>query len=323
LRRRQQLKPEVLYGNSSEYAPLQAIKSFILAYFPTFGYDHALSEVFRMKQVASLRYEVIFKKVFTQLDIFTAFVKDFTGVQIEIDKVETEKTFANPIGNVNSRFDLFAEDKKNRIIVDIQHVRFSDHYHRFLHYHCAAILEQISSSESYSPALQVFTIVVLTSSDKHKTDISMIDFDPKDLNNKPLKEIPHKVIYLCPKYVTDQTPQPYREWLQAINDSLDGEVDETFYQRDEIKRIFSIIEKDQISPQEYARMKDEYGYEEIGRDQFNKGVEKGIEKGVFLEKCYIIKTMLGEGFDIKTISKITQLSEEQIDHILNNFTQGN
>lgn len=233
-----------------------------------------------MKKVASLCYEVMFKKVFTQPDIFTAFVKDFTGVQLEIDKVETEKTFETPIGNVNSHFDLFAEDKKSRTIVDIQHVRFSDHYDRFLHYHCAAILEQVKSSETYRSSLQVFTIVVLTSSDKHKTDIAIIDFDPKDLQNNPLKEIPHKVIYVCPKYVNEQTPQPYREWLQAINDSLDGEVDETLYQRVEIQKVFSLIEKNQISPQEYARMKDEYGYEEIGRDQFNKGIEQGSEEQV-------------------------------------------
>jgi len=33
-----------------------------------------------MKQVASLRYGVIFKKAFSQLDIFKAFVKDFLGI---------------------------------------------------------------------------------------------------------------------------------------------------------------------------------------------------------------------------------------------------
>jgi hypothetical protein len=256
-------------------------------------------KVYFMKKVASLRYEVMFKKVFTQPDIFTAFVKDVTGVQLEIDKVETEKTFETPIGKVTSRFDLFAEDKKNRTIVDIQHVRFPDHYDRFLHYHCAAILEQISSSESYSPALQVFTIVVLTSEDKHKTDISIIDFDPKDLQNKSLNEIHHKIFYLCPKYVTEKTPEPYREWLQAINDSLDGEVDENLYQRDEIQRIFSLIEKDQVSPQEYARMKDEYGYEQVAI------------------KFLVVKTMTSKGFDLKIALETADLSEEEYQELLN------
>ncbi|MBF0226450.1 MAG: hypothetical protein HQK76_13425 [Desulfobacterales bacterium] len=37
--------------------------------------------------------------------------------------------------------------------------------------------------------------VVLTSGDKHKRDISSIDFDPKDRQGKPLGEIPHKILY--------------------------------------------------------------------------------------------------------------------------------
>ena len=119
-----------------------------------------------MIEVASLRYGVIFNKAFSQPHIFTAFVKDVLGIDIEIDSVETEKSFSPIVGHVNSRFDLFAEDKKNRIIVDIQHKRYSDHYDRFLHYHCVALIEQISSSTNYKPDMNVYTIVVLTSGDK-------------------------------------------------------------------------------------------------------------------------------------------------------------
>lgn len=65
-----------------------------------------------MKYVASLRYGVIFKKAFGDVEVFTHFVKDFLGISLEIDQVETEKSFDPPIGNVDSRFDLYAEDKK-------------------------------------------------------------------------------------------------------------------------------------------------------------------------------------------------------------------
>lgn len=74
-----------------------------------------------MKQVASLRYGVIFKKAFSDPEIFTAFVKDFLGIELEITHVEAEKSFSPPISPIDSRFDLFAEDKKNRVVVDIQH----------------------------------------------------------------------------------------------------------------------------------------------------------------------------------------------------------
>jgi len=95
-----------------------------------------------MKKVASLRYGVIFKKAFSQPDIFKAFVKDFIGIELQINQVEMEKEFSPVIGKVDTRFDLFAEDIDNRVIVDIQHVRYGDHYDRFLHYHCVALLEK-------------------------------------------------------------------------------------------------------------------------------------------------------------------------------------
>ncbi len=258
-----------------------------------------------MKQVASLRYGVIFQKAFSRPNIFKAFVKDFLGIELDIDKVETEKYFSPPIGNVDSRFDLFAEDKKNRAIVDIQHARFGDHYDRFLHYHCAALLEQIANSEDYRPILGVFTIVVLTSGDKHKTDLALIDFDPKTFAGKPLGEIPHKVLYVCPKYVNEHTPQPYREWLLAIQDSLDESVDETAYNKPEIQEIFNVIAQDNTSPQDRARMKNEYSYAELRQKDYEAGQQqKAIETA---------GKMLADGIPIEAVLKYTGLTPDDLD----------
>jgi predicted transposase/invertase (TIGR01784 family) len=243
-----------------------------------------------MIEVAPLRYGVIFKKVFSKPHIFTAFVKDILGIEIEIDKVETEKSFSPVIGSVDSRFDLFAQDKKNRLIVDIQHKRYKDHYDRFLHDHCVALIEQITSSANYKPDMQVYTIVVLTSGDKHKTDILITDFSPKKLDGTSIAETQHKIVYVCPKYVSDKTPEPSQEWLKAINDSLDKQVEESDYQNEVIQEVFSLIKKDKISPQEYARIKDEYSDEEYMQEQTQKakkegreeGREEGMEKGVLM-----------------------------------------
>ncbi|MDQ7090197.1 MAG: hypothetical protein Q9M50_06060 [Methylococcales bacterium] len=64
-----------------------------------------------------------------------------------------------------------------------------------MYYHGIALIEQIKSAVNYRPPLGVYTIVVLTLGDQHKRDISVIDFDPKDLEGQPLNEIPHKIIY--------------------------------------------------------------------------------------------------------------------------------
>lgn len=253
-----------------------------------------------MKHVASLKYGVVFKKAFCDPEIFMAFVKDMIGLSVEVEYVETEKEFDPPIGYVKPRFDLFAEDSKHRVVVDIQHARTTDHYDRFLYYHCVALLEQIAKAENYHPSLKVFTIVVLTSGDRHKKAISMTDFDPHDLDGTPLHEIPHKVMYLCPKYVTDTTPAPYRAWLQAINDTLDEEVDESQYHQAAIQKLFDAIQRDHISPEERARMIEEYHQEELQHTALEE------------EKRTIALTLLQKGVPLDIIAEATGLSVKEL-----------
>ena len=252
-----------------------------------------------MKQVASLQYDVIFKKAFSKPEIFKAFVKAVLGIELEITNVDMEKTFDTKIGRVKSRFDLFAEDVKKRVIVDIQHMQHEDYYDRFLHYHCMAKLEQIKNSKDYQPKTKVFTIVVLTSENKEGKDVLTIDFDPKDLQGNGINKIAHKVIYLCPHFVSENTPIAYREWLKAIEDTLDGEVNEMDYENPIIKEIFDLIETDNITNEErYDLIEENHRLEEI-----------------LTEKKNIAKNMLAENLSHAFIAKLTGLSEAEIEKL--------
>jgi hypothetical protein len=132
----------------------------------------------------------------------------------------------------------------------------------------------------YTPPLRVFTIVILTSGDRHKIDVATIEFDPKDLQGNGLNEIHHKIIYICPKYLNENTPEPYREWMAAINDSLNRKVDETAYHVPEIQRVLDMITVDSISPEEGARIIDENNIELLKREWRDEGVKRGIKKGM-------------------------------------------
>lgn len=257
-----------------------------------------------MKHVASLKYGVVFKKAFCDPEIFSAFAQDIIGLPIAIDRVETEKEFDPPVGYVKPRFDLFAEDSKQRIVVDIQHGRTGDHYDRFLYYHCVALLEQVAKAENYRPPLKVFTVVVLTSGDRHQTPISVTDFDPHDLDGRPLHEIPHKVIYLCPKYVAAETPEPYREWLRAIDDTLDEKVDETQYQQVAIHKLFDAIRRDHLSPEERASMIDQFHLEELQQTK--------LEEGKMIQRKEIARALLEKGVAADIIAETTGLSQEEL-----------
>jgi hypothetical protein len=122
-----------------------------------------------MKQVAPLRYDVIFKKVFSHPDMFTALVKDFLDIELEIDKVENDKVFVPSVAKVAT---LFAEDKKNRIIVKVQH--YPDTYERFLYYQCSAI------ATNYKFPVTIITLVFFTEKNNPDSGILVHDMEPRD-----------------------------------------------------------------------------------------------------------------------------------------------
>jgi hypothetical protein len=129
----------------------------------------------------------------------------------------------------------------------------------------------------------------------------VIDFDPKDLTGKGLNEIRHKVIYLCPKYVNDNTPAAYKEWLEAIQDTLDEEVDESHYHDLMIKKIFSSIEKDLITPTERAEMFEEYNRREL------------LIKEIKETKVEATKKLLAAGMPMDTILTIMDLTIDDLE----------
>ncbi|KOR28634.1 hypothetical protein TI05_16570, partial [Achromatium sp. WMS3] len=102
-------------------------------------------------------------------------------------------------------------------------------------------------------------------------------------------------------------PEPYKEWLYAMRDTLNEEVDETQYANPTIQKVLHTIERDSISPQERARMFDEYGDEQIKQDKFAKGKAEGIQQTAL--------AMLHEGMDVALIQKITGLSLKEVQQL--------
>ncbi len=62
----------------------------------------------------------IFKVAFSDKTVFKAFVKDIIGIEIEVDKIETEKKFGPKVGSIDFSYDIFAESTDHRATVEIQ-----------------------------------------------------------------------------------------------------------------------------------------------------------------------------------------------------------
>ncbi|RKZ59765.1 MAG: hypothetical protein DRR08_13100 [Candidatus Parabeggiatoa sp. nov. 2] len=223
--------------------------------------------------VESLESDTIFKKGFRNVEIFKSLVKDFTGVALEIDEVENDKAFDKSIGKVKAKFDLFAEDKKNRIIVEAQHANYSDNFERFYYYHQVATVETIASSKNYGFPKTILTLVFFTNrhSPVFGKNIFVHDASMRYLMDDKVAEkiFPHKhrLFFIFTKDPEGDLdiPEECREWIKAIADTLTESVYEDSYNNEMIKKLFKIISKSETTPEERAKMKEEYNQAEFER----------------------------------------------------------
>jgi predicted transposase/invertase (TIGR01784 family) len=130
------------------------------------------------------------------------------------------------------------------------------------------------------------------------------------------------------KYVDENTPEVYRDWLSAINESLSEKIEETNYQRLELQTVIDSIAKNLVSPEEKYWMIEEYNFEEAKKKQFEEGIEQGIRQGIQQgvqhgieegqrkAKQAIAKGMLSEGLSIEIIEKLTALSHDEIQSLI-------
>jgi hypothetical protein len=209
--------------------------------------------------LGNLDNEIIFKKAFTDKIVFKAFVRDILGIEIEVDKIETEKQFKPKIGNIDFKLDIFAESIDKRIIIEIQRVEYDHNFDRFLHYFLMAITEQQRRSKEYGINQTVYLIVVLTAPYKivEKNgkpildEVLLLQLNPRTLKGEERDLFGHQFVCLNPNHPEKDTPKPIRDWLDLIYQSIYNSGRPVInLQNEGIKRAAELIEIDNISPEE-------------------------------------------------------------------------
>ena len=238
-----------------------------------------------MIDVIPLKCGTMFKHAFSPVDVFTQFANDILDIDLHIDEVYTEYEYPEPIGFVKSKYDLFSEDKEQRIIVEIQQVKEPDLFNRnrFLYEHIISLAAQVKGYKAYQFDRTVYTIVLLTSIPRDGSidfSCAISDMNPIDEKGRKAKLYPHRLIFLCPRLVNDSTPPKIKKWLSFIEDSLDKKMDETHYSDDLLQSIIERIKKHTLDPELLAEIKDAAAWD-IAKARF---IEEGIEQGIEQEK---------------------------------------
>ena len=268
--------------------------------------------------LARLDNEVFFKKAFTDMIVFKAFVKDIIGIDVSPEKIETEKAFQPKLGNINFKYDIFAEDIEKRIVIEIQKVEYDHNFDRFLHYHLQAITEQQRTSEDYTVEKTVYTIVLMTAPYKinaktrefYRDEVLISSLNPRNLKGVERKIFNHELIYLNPNYKGDDTPTNYRDWLDLIYESIHHPENPNININNKgVKRATEIVSFENISPDEWEEAKIEAAKRKV--------VELEREMGKDERSIEIAKKLLKRNLSNEDIAEDTGLSLEQIETLRN------
>jgi DNA-binding transcriptional regulator YiaG len=267
--------------------------------------------------LANLDNEVHFKKVFTDVEVFTAFVKDVLGIDIHIDKVETEKVLPSKVSAIKFKMDLFAEDKATRTVVEIQKVDYDYTYDRFSHYFLANLVDVQRKSDDYSFDQEVYVIVVVTSAYKIsditgkpiKKDVLITDINPRDLNGEIIRMTNHKMLILNPTYIQPNTPEGIADWLNLIKESMKNPENPNINtSKPAIVRAAKLAEKEKLTPEQIAEAKiqnmrkkaiavgEKQAADEAADEATKKTTEKGIEKA--LKRGKLTTQEIAEDFEV-------------------------
>ena len=304
-----------------------------------------ISQTIRI-MLAPLDNQVIFKIAFTDMEVFTGFVKDIIGIDIIVGKIETEKKFEPKIGNIDFAYDIFAESKDHRVIVEIQKAELDYHFDRFLHYHYMAIAELQRRAADYKIEQTVYTIVMLTAPYTINTktglpikkEFMVSDSDPRDLEDKIVPIYGHKLIFLNPNHKTEATPQNYRDWLDLVYESIhNSEKYQVNLENAGIRKAVKLIDYEKLSPEQIREMKEEAGKRAtlaIYEDKLSKAEQELLKEKQDKQKAeqdkqkaeqelskekqrtYALAKKLKEsGVPISEISELTGFSKEEISEI--------
>jgi hypothetical protein len=262
--------------------------------------------------LANLDNEIIFKKAFTNMVVFKAFVRDVLGIEVEVDKIETEKKFTPKIGYVDFELDIFAQSTDRRIAIEIQRVEYDHHFDRFLHYFLMLIAEQQKSAKEYGVDLTVYMIVVLTApytiSEKNGKavldEVLLINLNPQTLGGEMRDLFGHQFVCLNPNHQSQDTPQSLRDWLDLIYQSIHTPQRPSLNMENAgIKKAVELISFENLTPEERTQAK-------------NKEAAKvTLAKMQNIRSIEIAKRMLLKGFDNEVITEMTELSIEEVEKL--------
>jgi predicted transposase/invertase (TIGR01784 family) len=142
----------------------------------------------------------------------------------------------------------------------------------------------------------------------------------------------HRLVFLNPHFVTEETPQNYRDWLELVYESSHHPDNFKVNMNNEgVRKVVELIDYNNLSPEMIDQMKidnqrramlkivETEGYKKGEKQGFEKGKQEGIEKGIEKGKMEMIVQMKANGIGIDIISRVSGLPIEEIEKLVSSW----
>ncbi len=252
------------------------------------------------------------------LDFLNELLREEQGEIKNITFLKSEQLGSTEIDR-KAIFDLYCENEKGeKFIVELQKSKQNFFKDRTLYYSTFPIQEQAQKGEWNYELKAVYTIAILdfvfdedkNEPDKYKYFVKLSDIETNKIFYNKLT-----FVYLeMPKFKKElsEIETHFEKWLYVLRhleklDQIPPKLTEKIF-----KRLFDVAEIAKFNREQLLQYEDSLKYYRDLKNSFDTVREDSKEEGKQERNFEIAIAMLEEGFDVKTIVKITGLTEEMI-----------
>ena len=269
-----------------------------------------------------------FKKIFGEeinkdllLDFLNELLKEEQGVIKDLTYIKNEHLGTTEIDR-RAIFDLYCENEKGeKFIVELQKTKQKFFKDRTVYYSTFPIREQAQQADWIYELKAVYTIAILDfvfDEDKYQPEKFRYDVKLTDIETKKIFYDKLTFIYLeMPKFnkTLEQLETRFDKWMYVIRNinrlnNLPDKLREKIFEK-----VFQVAEIAKFSPEQVRYYEDSLKYYRDIKASLDTKFEEGKIEGKIEERYELAKKAKAMGIAIADISKLTGLSEDEIDKL--------
>ncbi|OWY24050.1 hypothetical protein C7N43_05030 [Sphingobacteriales bacterium UPWRP_1] len=269
-----------------------------------------------------------FKKLFGEepnkdllLDFLNELLREQEGEIKELTYLKNEHLGA---GDADRRaiFDLYCENENGeKFIVELQKSKQQFFKDRTLYYATFPIQEQAKRADWNYELKAVYTVAILDFVfDEDRSEAQKYRYDVKLTDIATCKVFYDKLMFIyleLPKFdkEVEELETRFEKWLYVLKNLNRLEHIPDRLRERIFERLFEVAEVAKLSREELLSYEDSLKYYRDLKNSLDTAFEEGRLEGLIK----VIKNGIAAGMDVKTLAKLTGLSEEEVNRVIGGF----